>query len=263
MTLVLQQLKELAFLSVREAIRKRLVYFVIIISILFLLIDFNCERNFSQAVSLEDNHSIDSAITFFFISFWNMLIALIIPSALIADEMENKTYTMILARPVHRMTYLIGKSLGVLGIVGANILFVLIIYSLVNGYKGVWIQSLWLASGVMLINYILLILLVVFITVNINRTAGIMISASILIFSTFVDLNLILMAGSAETLSIWKKISYWLLPQFGTVFLYGTSFIAKMEWNLDYGLYGIFHSLGWIILLFFLIHITFSRKELN
>ncbi|EMO03892.1 ABC-2 family transporter domain protein [Leptospira interrogans serovar Icterohaemorrhagiae str. Verdun HP] len=62
---------------------------------------------------------------FSFFAFWNTVLALFLPVSLLGDELENKTYIPILARPVSPLTYIGGKSLGVLLLVFANGIFLI------------------------------------------------------------------------------------------------------------------------------------------
>jgi len=265
LSLIFLQLYEIAILSIREAFRKKFVLSVILMSVLFLVIDFNCERNFANSTNdAVTGYSIDLAITFFVMSFLNMLISIVIPSGLIADEMENKTYTMILARPIHRMTYIMGKILGVFTLVAGNLVFVLLFYSAINAAKNNIPPSvLWKSTGFMLINYFMLISLVSFLTLFINRTAGILGSLGLVFFTAVSNLSFLIAGPMKVEPNIWRDIAYWSLPQFGTIFLYSISFIASIDWDSKYGIYTLYHSSVWIILLLAIIYITFNRKELN
>ncbi|MBL0263255.1 MAG: hypothetical protein IPQ05_05115 [Leptospiraceae bacterium] len=88
----------IAGLTIREALRKRIIFIILLISSFFLLMNFFCESVTMQANGEEVKDSaIGPIFIFVIVTVWSLVISALVTSSLLADEFENKTYTMILS----------------------------------------------------------------------------------------------------------------------------------------------------------------------
>ena len=111
----------IAGLTIREALRKRIIFIILLISSFFLLMNFFCESVTMQANGEEVKDSaIGPIFIFVIVTVWSLVISALVTSSLLADEFENKTYTMILSKPIFRLSYLAGKFLGVFVLIILN-----------------------------------------------------------------------------------------------------------------------------------------------
>ena len=97
----------IAGLTIREALRKRIIFIILLISSFFLLMNFFCESVTMQANGEEVKDSaIGPIFIFVIVTVWSLVISALVTSSLLADEFENKTYTMILSKPIFSMACL-------------------------------------------------------------------------------------------------------------------------------------------------------------
>ena len=260
-------------LTLKEALRKKFILVIIFTSGIFLLLNFLCEPS---SVKVNTNgeekevSSIGSYIIFMLISFWSMAISGLMTAGLISDELENKTYIMILSKPVSRLTYLLGKFFGIFLLVFGNAVIFLAIQNILGLIKnGGFEWNLWLSSSIMLLDFILLISIVMFLTIQINKIAGIFLSLAIVVVTTLInipvyDSNISKSLELAPTKKAILEILYWIFPQFGTVFFQASSYVAKSISQPHYlGYYSLVQVSVWILIVWTLLSIIFEKKELD
>ncbi|MDV6234421.1 ABC transporter permease [Leptospira ellisii] len=258
----------IAFLTLRETLRKRIVYFIFIISALFLFLNFSCQIQ----VGGEDqsgNPNFQIYIVFIFFAFWNTVLALFLPVSLLGEELENKTYVPILARPVSSLTYLAGKSFGVLALIAANAVFLIGTYLVKQQFAGAGFSwDLLRAALCMFPVFYFLILFGFLLVLSFGKNAAFFAGLALLVFTTFVDLFIYESAAASvvQTSDLKKQILeivYWILPQEGTVFFFSSSLLAKSLSQVHYyGEYSLIQIGFWILLSFGLGKVVLDRKEL-
>jgi ABC-type transport system involved in multi-copper enzyme maturation permease subunit len=258
-------------LSYREALRKRILFVIAVISGIFLVLNLYCESVVVQSNGKEvQNSGFGSGVLFFLLVFWSMLIGSFTISSLIADELENKSYVMILSKPIHRITYIVGKMLGVILLCTLNAIVLVFAYIGIQYLKTKTIQLDILYAGLnMFPSLLLLISLVGLITILLNRTTSLMITFFCILSSTFLDYPIyesnfksMIEAGSSNLKIL--EILYWIVPQFGTAFYHSFSFIAKSLSQTHYlGNYSHIQITVWIIILWIIFYFSFRNKELG
>lgn len=261
----------IAGLTIREALRKRIIFIILLISSFFLLMNFFCESVSFQTNGEEVKDSaIGTIFIFIIITVWSFVISALVTSSLLADEFENKTYTMILSKPIYRLSYLGGKFFGVFVLIVLNALLILGIYSIINLMRsGKFEFHLWIAVGSMLLAYVLLISIVILLTILINRTAAVLLSFALVLLTSIVNYPIYESAFEKviETDSSKKfilEIIYWILPQFGTTLYSSLSNVAKSFAQVHYlGLYANGQIGCWILIIWMLLYVSFRNRELE
>lgn len=261
----------IASLTIREALRKRIIFIILLISCFFLLMNFFCESVTMQANGEEIKDSaIGSTFIFVIVTLWSLVISALVTSSLLADEFENKTYTMILSKPIFRLSYLGGKFFGVFILILLNATIIGIAYSLINYFRSGVIESgLWLGIISMFPGYILLISIVLLFTILINRTAAVLLSFALVLLTSIVNYPIYESAFEKviETNSSKKLILeaiYWILPQFGTSLFHALSKVAKSFSQVHYlGLYAHAQITVWILFVWVMLYFTFRKRELE
>ncbi|RHX91737.1 ABC transporter permease [Leptospira stimsonii] len=258
----------IAFLTLRETLRKRIVYFIFIISALFLFFNFSCDIQ----VGGEDqsgNPNFQIYIVFLFFAFWNTVLALFLPVSLLGEELENKTYLPILSRPISSLTYLVGKSFGVLILILANATFLIGTYLVKQQLSGgIFSWDLLKASITMFPIFYFLIVFGFLLVLSFGKNAAFFGGLAVLIFSTFLDLFIYEQAAASlvQTTDLKKQILeviYWILPQEGTIFFFSSSLLAKSLSQVHYyGEYSLAQITLWILLSLGLGKVVLDRKEL-
>ncbi|MBP7282298.1 MAG: ABC transporter permease subunit [Leptospiraceae bacterium] len=258
-------------LTIREALRKRIIFIILIISSFFLFMNFFCESVTMQANGEEiKDAAIGSTFIFVVVTVWSLVISALVTSSLLADEFENKTYTMILSKPIFRLSYLAGKFLGVFILILVNALIIIAAYSLINFLRSRTMDTgLWLSLVSMLPSYILLISIVLLFTILINRTAAVLLSFALVLLTSIVNYPIyeaafekVIETDSSKKLIL--EVIYWVLPQFGTSLYNSLSKVAKSFSQVHYlGFYAYAQITVWIVLTWVLLYFSFRRRELE
>jgi ABC-type transport system involved in multi-copper enzyme maturation permease subunit len=81
--------------------------------------------------------------------FFSMLIAVMMSMILISREVDNRTVFNILAKPVRRWQFIVGKYLGLVAIVAANLLLITVVLMLVVLVVGGELDLMLLFAGAM------------------------------------------------------------------------------------------------------------------
>lgn len=113
----------------REAIRDRILYLFVGFAVVMVL-----SSKLFGMLTVGDEGKIVKDIGLASMQFFSMLIAVMMSMILISREIDNRTVFNILAKPVRRWQFLLGKYLGLAMIIGANLVlitFVLIITVLI------------------------------------------------------------------------------------------------------------------------------------
>ena len=258
-------------LTIREALRKRIIFIILIISSFFLFMNFFCESVTMQANGEEiKDAAIGSTFIFVVVTVWSLVISALVTSSLLADEFENKTYTMILSKPIFRLSYLAGKFLGVFILILVNALIIIAAYSLINFLRSRTMDTgLWLSLVSMLPSYILLISIVLLFTILINRTAAVLLSFALVLLTSIVNYPIyeaafekVIETDSSKKLIL--EVIYWVLPQFGTSLYNSLSKVAKSFSQVHYlGFYAYAQITVWIVFTWVLLYFSFRRRELE
>ena len=133
----------IAWNTVRETIRKKHVYVLAIIAV--VLVGFSSLIVFFH----ESPEAFMKELSLFTVSFLCMLVTVFIAAPQIRREMEDKSIYTILAKPVGRFSYILGKFLGsALVVTFSYFIFSLIFYSFLK-MKGVSVTGVYAHSLVL------------------------------------------------------------------------------------------------------------------
>jgi ABC-type transport system involved in multi-copper enzyme maturation permease subunit len=105
----MQLLWPIALITFKEGIRNRSIYGISLLSLLMLLANFIISDMVGQEVG---KVAVDIALSA--VSFSGLLLVLFVGINLMAKDLDRKTIYMVLAKPVSRSQYLIGKFIGIL-----------------------------------------------------------------------------------------------------------------------------------------------------
>lgn len=105
----MQILWPIAMITFKEGIRNRSIYGISLLALLMLVANFVISDMVSQEAG---KVAVDIALSA--VSFSGLLLVLFVGINLMAKDLDRKTIYMVLAKPVSRSQYLIGKFLGML-----------------------------------------------------------------------------------------------------------------------------------------------------
>ena len=118
----MRAVRAIAINTFREAIRDRILYLFIGFAIVMVL-----STKLFGMLTVGDEAKIVKDIGLASMRFFSMLIAVMMSMILISREVDNRTVFNILAKPVRRWQFILGKYLGLVTIVGANLLLITLV----------------------------------------------------------------------------------------------------------------------------------------
>lgn len=251
-----------------EAIKKRFIIFILITTAFLLLLNLTCETHIQINGETQNFSRIGAFLFFYLVGIWNIGISLQITSSLIAEELDNRTYLFFITKPIPKIIYYLGKTLGILFIIISNSILFFSVYSLsVYIRHGYFFIELWKSFLPMLLGYILLISIVLILCLLLNKTSSIMITSAILLFSFIIDsihYETKIEKFLTENFYFYSKIFYWLLPQFGTLTFYASSLFESSISQVHYlGEYSIYQVGIWILIIWNLLFVYLMKREFN
>jgi ABC-type transport system involved in multi-copper enzyme maturation permease subunit len=115
----MRAVRAIAANTFREAIRDRILYLFIGFAVVMVI-----SSKLFGMLTVGDETKIIKDIGLASMRFFSMLIAVLMSMILISREVDNRTVFNILAKPVRRWQFILGKYLGLVAIVGANLLLI-------------------------------------------------------------------------------------------------------------------------------------------
>lgn len=205
-------------ISFKKSIRDRTVYIVFAISFLFILIGRGCTP---QQISINDSSAlpIDPQAIAMQIAFHVIVILTLGLSSLLSmnaftRELDHGTMVISLVRPISRAVFAAGKFLSVFVISVINLFLLGIIFFLLFYFKvGVINFSIFPAFAFMILSVVLMVLMGLFFSFFIPRTAVPLLNLLIYLMSLFVEMPYFF--ESEEAPSATTAFLNTVLPDFG------------------------------------------------
>lgn len=149
----------------RENIRDKILYNLILFALIMILSSVALGQ---LTLGQEEKVIVDLGLTS--ISAFGTLIAIFIGIGLVYKELEKRTVYALLAKPIHRYEFILGKYLGLLGTLLVNVIIMV---------AGLYLTLFW-HGGVGILSYVRLLPAVYLILLSLALT-----TALALLFSTF------------------------------------------------------------------------------
>ncbi len=122
----MRAVRAIAVNTFREAIRDRILYLFVGFAVVLVL-----STKLFGMLTVGDETKIIKDIGLASMQFFSMLIAVMMSMLLVSREVESRTVFNILAKPVQRWQFLLGKYLGLVAIVAANLALITVVLSVV------------------------------------------------------------------------------------------------------------------------------------
>ena len=112
-------------IGLKECLRQRVVYFIFLISLLFVFMAKGCDigsiKGESLLIGKEARQGITLGISFHGIVFWSIMLCGLLASQVLTRDMDEGYASVTLARPLSRNAFIAGKLLPVLIISALNL----------------------------------------------------------------------------------------------------------------------------------------------
>jgi ABC-type transport system involved in multi-copper enzyme maturation permease subunit len=197
-----------------DFIKGRLLYITLAMGILLLLVTW---------VSTEFTFGIASRVCldigFGLVSISCVLLGLTLGVNIIPLEVENRTIFMILTRNVSRVQFYLGKALGVFLLLFINFAFLFSLMLIMSSYYGASLE-LWqyFASGYILIESTLVLLLCTFFSLIVSRPLNVILTLTMYLaghtIPQLIETNFI---KKIDSLYLFLKYSMMVIPNFNFI----------------------------------------------
>ncbi len=114
----MRAVRAIAINTFREAIRDRILYLFVGFAVVLVV-----STKLFGMLTVGDEAKIIKDIGLASMQFFSMLIAVMMSMLLVSREVDSRTVFNVLAKPVRRWQFLLGKYLGLVAIVAANLVF--------------------------------------------------------------------------------------------------------------------------------------------
>ena len=241
----------------REIIRDRIIYALFVFAIIMVGAALALgQLSFSEQARISANFGMAA------IHISAIIIAIFVGSSLVSKEIDKKTILSILTRPLSRLQFLLGKSLGLILIILTVIVGLSFIQAFVFWGLKVPITPAFFVSiyGILLESLVLLGIALMFSTLS-SSLVVVSFTIGIFLIGHWVEnLNFLAKKSSSELFSIFAKLS-----------VYGFPNLEKFNWRdvvlynddlrLDEIVMSTLYGLGWWILFLFLTMMFFRKKD--
>lgn len=259
-----------AEMTFQEAIRKRFIIFILLISSFFLLLNLSCEGAINVNGQERSLMRFSAFFFFYMVGIWNLGISTQITSSLVTEELENKTYIILLSKPISKLNYYLGKAFGIFFIIIANTFLVYFIYSISIYIKmGFFFFDFWKSFFPMLLGYALIISIVLLLSLATNKTVSVMIMSGLIVFSFIIngilyETNVEKFFEPAKKIHATLKIFYWVLPQFGSLTFFSSSLFESSISQVHYlGELSVYQISMWICIIWLILYFYLDRREFS
>ena len=255
----MRAVRAIASNTFREAIRDRILYLFIGFAVVMVL----SSRLFGM-LTVGDEVKIVKDIGLASMRFFSMLIAVMMSMILISREVDNRTVFNILAKPVRRWQFILGKYLGLVAIVAANLLLITVVLTaMVFIVAGDFDPMLLFASAMTMLEVLVLAAFATFFAVLTRPILG-----SLMTFAVFVvghlsaDLWLLTQQLPGALTRTLVAVIYHLLPNlerfnFDIEVVHGLSIPrAAVAWAVVY-------AVAFVAVVLYLATLRFRSKDLK
>ena len=248
-----------ASVTFRESIRNRTV-----LAVLLAAIGFICSALLLAAMALDQRERVIKDWGLFCVSFFGVLLAILIGVNLVSKELKRKTLYVVLSRPVHRFQYVIGKYLGMgltllaeIGALSAALFVLLAIEGVAPG--GLIFKSLCAS----LIEVLFVAALAIFFaSFSSPYLSGFFTLALFVVGRSLPALNTLADRVDAPLPHLLLKLVYYVLPDF-SLFNMSTRAVHGLAIPAGEVLLVACYGIGYLVLLLFLSCLIFSRRDIS
>ncbi len=249
----------IAFYTFKEILKSKILLNVFFAGIALMVVTY---------VATEFTYGVPERVTLDFglgmLSLSSLGISLFLGVGLLSKEIDSRTVYMIIARPVPRYAFIVGKLIGLMGIQFINVLLLSLMTLAITSFLGGEINSLifW-AIGFIFLESLMLLLVVVLMSLIANNILSTLITLVILLLGHAVkETQNVLFVKNNPAIEELLKFYHFVLPGFYKLnlkdfIIYKTSLpFSYLGSSL---IYGILYSAFLLCMIIFL----FNRKNLD
>jgi Cu-processing system permease protein len=249
----------IAINTLREIIRDRILYGLLVFA--FLLIGLSLVLG---QLTFDEQVRISTDLGFTAIQLSGAIIAIFVGSTLVSREVEKKTILTLLVRPITRSQFIVGKTLGLLGIIVivSHMLGLMLGLTLVMLGIDLTAQIYVGVYGIVLESAVLLAFTIFFGSFA-SPMLAVSFSIGIFLIGHWVgSLKFFAEKSTDETFKMISQIITGALPNLEK-FNWRSLFVYNDPINMDQIMWHSFYAILWVFLLTSISNIIFSRRDLG
>jgi len=257
--------------TIKEGLRNKLFYILLIIGLLFILMGRMCMQGDvsfnNQSLSPQQVISLATTVSFHIIVFWGLTLAGLLSMGAVLGDIETGVITVFISKPVSRFEYLLGKFIGIMGVVLLNVIvlgcgFFLLAYLRTE----IWPFNIFLSLAIFILNLMLLVSVVMLVSLISSRIVAMLMGIVGYMFSIGIDLPIYFDAIREQMTAkpaalILFKIIYFAFPQWGSTQFFAASFLSDV-FSQKMSFWPTLHTAGYIVLVWLVMVLLFNKKEL-
>jgi ABC-type transport system involved in multi-copper enzyme maturation permease subunit len=242
----------------REAVRDRILYLFIGFAILMIVFS----KLFSM-LTIGDETKIIKDLGLAAIQFFSMLISVMMSIMLVSRELESRTAFNVLAKPVRRHQFILGKYFGLLAIILANIIMMsAALILLVLLYQGELDFSILVGAGMTSLEMTVLCAFAILFSMVTKAILGSVLTLALYVIGHMTEALWLLTERMRDAVTGWiVALLYYILPNLER-FNFKMELVHSLEIRLDLVVSAAFYGLAYVLLALLLAWLKFRRKDL-
>lgn len=240
----------------QELIREKLFLVVIFISILFLFLSMALGN-----LSLFEYQRILADMSLVTMEISTLGLALFSGAYMLNKEIEKQTCLVLLAKPISRANFLLGKFLGLNLLMLLNLVFLMGLMNLFFLNGDYFINSLYILVNIFMKTTVVFSL-VLFLSVHIRPILSLMFGLSFYLYGHWIDnVEYFIKLMKNPTITEYYKILELISPQFSRMNWKNIYYLKESVSAKEFGFMVVYFTL-WIVMFLFLAIRKFNKKDI-
>jgi ABC-type transport system involved in multi-copper enzyme maturation permease subunit len=255
----MRSVRAIAVNTFREAVRDRILYLFVGFAIVMVV-----STKLFGLLTVGDETRIIKDIGLASMQFFSMLIAVMMSMLLVSREVDSRTVFNILAKPVRRWQFLLGKYLGLVAIVAANlVLITIVLIAMVLLYSGEWDPMLLFAASMTMLEMAVLAAFAIFFAVLTKPILGSLMTLSVFVVGHMsADLWMLTRRLPGAFSRGVIAVIYYLVPNLER-FDFKTEVVHDLPIPAAAAGWAVVYALAFVVVVLFLANLRFRSKDLR
>jgi len=256
-----------AKLGVKECMRYKIVYFIVLMSIVFIFWGRSCKpaqvKTSFKFFDQQARQTLAVNIAFHGIVFWSVLLCGLLSANILAREFDEETAIMTMSRPVRRSSFVAGKVLSTVMVSGFALFFLGGVFSVLFLLEmGVMHVKIFLSLGCVILSILLYSLMGIFFSMFLPRLITPLVSIVIYMISLWAAFpyhfeKIRLVWDPSERVALLHR--FW--PRFGDLQFFSARFMSSYP-DLSEIAMPVCNILIYSLIFWILIVFVMSRRQL-
>lgn len=255
----MRAVRAIAINTFREAVRDRILYLFVGFALVMVV-----STKLFGLLTVGDETRIIKDIGLASMQFFSMLIAVMMSMMLVSREVDNRTVFNILAKPVRRWQFLLGKYVGLVAIVAVNlVLITAVLLVMVLLYSGEWDPMLIFAAAMTMLEMAVLAAFAILFAVLTKPILGSLMTLSIFVVGHMsADLWLLTRRLPGAFARGVVAVVYYLVPNLER-FDFKSEVVHDLPIPMSAVGWSVLYALAFVFVVLYLANLRFRSQDLR